>query len=101
MHLSKDRCTDHTLPLGYMRVQLPATYQPCLTHTLLIPCLQVLQQQIKVYAVGMPPVTLGDEHAAAGTLTLCYMRHAFGLGEHYNSVQPQRAQQEQEPEAAS
>ena len=22
------------------------------------------------------------------TLHLCYLRHAFGLGEHYNSVQP-------------
>ncbi|KXZ45272.1 hypothetical protein GPECTOR_56g368 [Gonium pectorale] len=49
---------------------------------------QVLKRQIKVYACGMPPVTLGDEHAAAGVLQLCYLRHAFGLGEHYNSVQP-------------
>ena len=35
-------------------------------------------------------VTLGDEFAGnlAAPLTLCYMRHAFGLGEHYNSTEP-------------
>lgn len=35
----------------------------------------------------MPTVTLGDEHAPRGVLQLCYLRHAFGLGAHYNSVQ--------------
>lgn len=49
---------------------------------------QALQRQIKVYAAGMPAVTLGDEHASNGVLQLCYLRHAFGLGEHYNSVEP-------------
>lgn len=45
---------------------------------------------IVVYAAGMPPLELGAEHAAAGrpTLRLCYLRHAYGLGEHYNSVGP-------------
>eukprot|EP00198_Chlamydomonas_reinhardtii_P000235 XP_001689570.1 predicted protein [Chlamydomonas reinhardtii] len=49
-----------------------------------------LRRQIKVHALGMPTVTLGDEHAASGgpPLQLCYLRHAFGLGEHYNSVSP-------------
>ncbi len=47
---------------------------------------QVLRRQIKVHALGMPTVSLGDEHAANGVLQLCYLRHAFGLGEHYNSV---------------
>ncbi|GLC46713.1 hypothetical protein PLESTB_001355500 [Pleodorina starrii] len=50
---------------------------------------QALKKQIKVYAAGLPTVSLGDEHAASGgVLQLCYLRHAFGLGEHYNSVVP-------------
>ncbi|GIL87437.1 hypothetical protein Vretimale_1658 [Volvox reticuliferus] len=49
---------------------------------------QALKKQVKVFAAGMPPVTLGDEHAGEGVLQLCYLRHAFGLGEHYNSVVP-------------
>ncbi|GFR39954.1 hypothetical protein Agub_g32 [Astrephomene gubernaculifera] len=50
---------------------------------------QALRRQIKVYATGMPLVSLGDEHAGAGgAVQLCYLRHAFGLGEHYNSVEP-------------
>ncbi|GIL44074.1 hypothetical protein Vafri_1633 [Volvox africanus] len=49
---------------------------------------QALKKQIKVYAADMPPVTLGDEHAGEGVLQLCYLRHAFGLGEHYNSLVP-------------
>ncbi|KAF5836445.1 hypothetical protein DUNSADRAFT_5951 [Dunaliella salina] len=48
---------------------------------------QVLKRPIKVYAVGMPTVTLGDEFEAQGPpLQVCYLRHAFGLGEHYNSL---------------
>ncbi|KAG2444687.1 hypothetical protein HXX76_001431 [Chlamydomonas incerta] len=50
-----------------------------------------LKRCIKVHALGMPTVTLGEEFAAAGAappLQLCYLRHAFGLGEHYNSVAP-------------
>lgn len=31
----------------------------------------------------MVVVFAGDEK---GSLQLCYLRHAFGLGEHYNSV---------------
>ena len=49
---------------------------------------QVLRCHIMVYAVGLPPLELGEGFAAAGrpTLRLCYLRHAYGLGEHYNSV---------------
>lgn len=51
---------------------------------------QALKKQIKVYAAGLPMVTLGDEYACSGgVLQLCYLRHAFGLGAHYNSVVPQ------------
>jgi hypothetical protein len=52
-----------------------------------------LQRQIKVHAVGMPTVTIGDEYAGEGkapALELCYLRHAFGLGEHYNSTKKAR-----------
>ncbi|GLI70062.1 hypothetical protein VaNZ11_014833 [Volvox africanus] len=48
---------------------------------------QALKKQIKVYAADMT-VTLGDEHAGEGVLQLCYLRHAFGLGQHYNSLVP-------------
>ncbi|WIA37258.1 hypothetical protein OEZ86_014203 [Tetradesmus obliquus] len=52
-----------------------------------------LQRQIKVHAVGMPTVTIGDEFAGEGKappLEVCYLRHAFGLGEHYNSTKKAR-----------
>mmetsp|Transcript_15010 Transcript_15010/g.39716 ORF Transcript_15010/g.39716 Transcript_15010/m.39716 type:complete len:383 (+) Transcript_15010:1527-2675(+) len=48
---------------------------------------QVLKRPIKVYAAGLPTVTLGDEFEVQGPpLQVCYLRHAFGLGEHYNSL---------------
>ena len=37
--------------------------------------------------MGMPLVVIGEGHPGA-PLSICYMRHAFGLGEHYNSTQP-------------
>ena len=37
--------------------------------------------------MGMPLVVMGEGHPGA-PLSICYMRHAFGLGEHYNSTQP-------------
>lgn len=33
----------------------------------------------------MVPGAAGSKH---GTLAVCYLRHAFALGEHYNSVVP-------------
>jgi OTU domain-containing protein 6 len=55
---------------------------------------RALRRQIRVYAVGMPLLTLGDEFAGEGsTLEVCYLRHAFGLGEHYNSVAPLEEQE--------
>ena len=33
----------------------------------------------------MLPGAAGGKH---GTLAVCYLRHAFALGEHYNSVVP-------------
>ncbi|KAG1674832.1 hypothetical protein FOA52_015219 [Chlamydomonas sp. UWO 241] len=50
---------------------------------------EVLKAHVEVHAVGMPVVKVGEAYAGGGApLTLCYLRHAFGLGEHYNSVEP-------------
>lgn len=39
--------------------------------------------------VGMPDVEFGEEYGAgAATLHVAYCKHAYGLGEHYNSLQP-------------
>jgi OTU domain-containing protein 6 len=35
----------------------------------------------------MPVVNMGEEHDISGALRVAYHRHAFGLGEHYNSVE--------------
>ncbi|XP_062586161.1 deubiquitinase OTUD6B-like [Saccostrea cucullata] len=47
----------------------------------------VLNQPITVLQSDTPPVTLGDD-CQGDPVTLVYQRHAFGLGEHYNSVEP-------------
>lgn len=48
---------------------------------------------LQVHAVGMATQSLGEEYAADDkqpALELCFLRHAFGLGEHYNSTKKQR-----------
>ena len=45
-----------------------------------------LKRSITVYCAGMPPTVFGDEHVDHDGLVVCYLRHAFGSGEHYNSV---------------
>lgn len=52
---------------------------------------QVLKRRIEVRAVGMPLVVMGEAYPEPA-LRICYMRHAFGLGEHYNSVEPAGAE---------
>ncbi|XP_061682066.1 deubiquitinase OTUD6B [Syngnathoides biaculeatus] len=47
---------------------------------------KILQLPIEVVQADSPAVTVGDEHAG-DALTLVYMRHAYGLGEHYNSAE--------------
>jgi OTU domain-containing protein 6 len=33
--------------------------------------------------------TVGEEHEGRGPpLQVCYLQHAFGLGQHYNSLKP-------------
>jgi OTU domain-containing protein 6 len=42
---------------------------------------------VQVFAAGMPVVEIGEEFKGNGPpLQLCYLKHAFGLGEHYNST---------------
>ena len=49
----------------------------------------VLQRSIVVHAVGMPAVHMGEEYAAKGPpYQVCYLRHAYGLGEHFSSCTP-------------
>ena len=49
-----------------------------------------LEVPIEVYSANMPLVTMGEEYrknAGDGlSLRVCHHRHAFGLGEHYNSA---------------
>ncbi|KAK9809985.1 hypothetical protein WJX72_003005 [[Myrmecia] bisecta] len=48
-----------------------------------------LQRHIIVYSVGLPAVDMGIEYKGkAPSLRVCYQRHAWALGEHYNSVVP-------------
>jgi OTU domain-containing protein 6 len=49
---------------------------------------RALKSHIQVFSAGMTAVGVGQEFKEAGgpTLQLCYLRHAYGLGEHYNSV---------------
>ena len=49
----------------------------------------VLQRSIVVHSVGMPPVHMGEEYADNGPpYEVCYLRHAYGLGDHFNSCGP-------------
>lgn len=48
---------------------------------------QVLQLPIEVIQAESPSVIIGEEYGKP-PITLVYMRHAYGLGEHYNSVEP-------------
>jgi OTU domain-containing protein 6 len=59
-----------------------------------------LKRRIRVVAVGMPEVTAGEEEEGE-PLTVCYVRHEFGLGEHYNSVRPKGEEEEGGEEGAA
>ncbi|XP_064204210.1 deubiquitinase OTUD6B [Anguilla rostrata] len=48
---------------------------------------QVLQMPIEVIQADSPTIVIGEEYKSA-PITLIYMHHAYGLGEHYNSVEP-------------
>lgn len=44
-----------------------------------------LGRSITVYSAGLPTVRMGEE-GPAPALRVAYLRHAYGLGEHYNSL---------------
>ncbi|XP_077447367.1 deubiquitinase OTUD6B isoform X1 [Stigmatopora argus] len=46
---------------------------------------KVLQLPIEVLQADSPTIIIGEEQGGE-VITLIYMRHAYGLGEHYNSV---------------
>ncbi|XP_051991104.1 deubiquitinase OTUD6B [Xyrauchen texanus] len=48
---------------------------------------QILQLPIEVIQAESPSIIIGEEYGKP-PITLIYMRHAYGLGEHYNSVEP-------------
>lgn len=48
---------------------------------------QVLECQIHVVQASSSVVKLGENHDS-DVLTISYHRHAYGLGEHYNSLRP-------------
>ncbi|NWJ11370.1 OTU6B Deubiquitinase, partial [Crypturellus undulatus] len=45
----------------------------------------ILQTPIEVVQMDSPPIIVGEEYSGK-PIILVYMRHAYGLGEHYNSV---------------
>ncbi|GLT95815.1 hypothetical protein SLE2022_134770 [Rubroshorea leprosula] len=54
---------------------------------------QCLRKHIMIFSGSFPDVEMGKEYKAEtgsdslkGSIMLSYHRHAFGLGEHYNSV---------------
>ncbi|KAM6318753.1 deubiquitinase OTUD6B isoform 2-T2 [Aegotheles albertisi] len=45
----------------------------------------ILEMPIEVVQMDSPPIIVGEEYSGK-PIILVYMRHAYGLGEHYNSV---------------
>lgn len=46
-----------------------------------------LQVHVRIHTADMDIVETGSEYASdTSTLNICYLKHAFGLGEHYNST---------------
>eukprot|EP01025_Chloroclados_australasicus_P010994 TRINITY_DN1473_c0_g1_i1.p1 TRINITY_DN1473_c0_g1~~TRINITY_DN1473_c0_g1_i1.p1 ORF type:complete len:380 (-),score=93.33 TRINITY_DN1473_c0_g1_i1:316-1455(-) len=56
-----------------------------------------LKRCIKIYSADAPTVVVGPEYEInGGILHLCYKKHAFGLGEHYDSVMEYKQELNQE-----
>ncbi|XP_050418376.1 deubiquitinase OTUD6B [Patella vulgata] len=50
---------------------------------------KILKCRIEIIQAEGAPIILGEEYNNSnGPIVLAYHRHAFGLGEHYNSVEP-------------
>lgn len=46
-----------------------------------------LHVHVRIHTVGMDTIDIGSEYAGSlSSLDICYMKHAFGLGEHYQST---------------
>jgi OTU domain-containing protein 6 len=51
----------------------------------------VLRRRILVFSAHLPTVDMGEQYGRAQAeppLRIAFHQHAFGLGEHYNSVAP-------------
>ena len=49
---------------------------------------QAIERHIQVHCAGLPLVEQGVEYKGKHPpLQICYLRHAYTLGEHYNSVE--------------
>lgn len=48
---------------------------------------QALSKTIIVHSVDLPDTILGDQPESLNPLRVCFMRHAYGLGDHYSSVE--------------
>ena len=42
--------------------------------------------KIEVYSADMQLISFGPEESREPPILLCYLKHAYGLGEHYNSI---------------
>ena len=47
---------------------------------------EVLRRRVVVYSAHLPTVEMGDDGLTGDPLRVAFLQHAFGLGEHYNSV---------------
>jgi len=47
---------------------------------------EVLRRRVTVYSAHLPTVEMGEESSTREPLRVAFLQHAFGLGEHYNSV---------------
>lgn len=54
----------------------------------------VVKRPIKIIQANGPILTMGEEYSDNDSLTVCYHRHMYRLGEHYNSVQAYTADDE-------
>lgn len=48
---------------------------------------QALGKTIIVHSVDLPDTVLGEQSEESNPLRVCFMRHAYGLGDHYSSVE--------------
>ncbi|PIO03734.1 hypothetical protein AB205_0037660, partial [Aquarana catesbeiana] len=59
---------------------------PCL-YEILRALSHILKTPIEVIQADSAPIIIGEEYTGK-PITVVYMRHAYGLGEHYNSIEP-------------